>query len=204
MDGLAFQQKRNGVRLRYEFGEDSLAYANSDATGAAESRIPSEAIDLKHTIIFSKPMLTPLIGFCAGAGFALMGFAFLLPREGASAAAMAWVLWTAFCFMLFAAAGIRRGRGVKFTIFQTSMKQPIRVLHGKHHDAIVEELTRRRVAKLRRLYARIELGNDPHREAAKFTWLRDEKVIDEQEYQKAVSAIRQAVAEDTASDRLLS
>ena len=84
-----------------------------------------------------------------------------------------------------------------------SVKGSVAILRDKHHDSILGELQRRRIAQLRLNFSEIDFNNDLDSELRKHAWLRQEGVISREEYAYVEGLLRRhhdKTQSDTGSD----
>jgi hypothetical protein len=188
----AFEQKRRGIYVKYDFGDTTFAYTIRDKSGEAERTFKYEWIDAKNPYAFRPPSRTPasIIAVLWIAG-AVLVFAAAL-AENATARIVAGIPGVVL-IAIVAALKLWRGKGAKRTLFNTTVGQDkmvrVIVLEGEHHDAIVGEIKSRWRDRMRARLATVDLANDANKEAEKFRWLRDNEVIDEREYKVAMRRI---------------
>jgi hypothetical protein len=185
---MRLEQKRSGIHVTYDFGETALDYTLIDRSGQFQCIVQYESIDLKNYHTFRAPSDIIFTAVLLLAGAIFIALAMLsLEREVQS---FAGISGSAF---ISVAVGQACRRGVKQTLFKAGQRQ-IKVLDGKNHHAIVNEIKRRSKERIRTLYANVDLSNDPNKEAQKFRWLRENEIIDEHEYNAALSRIAAAQA----------
>jgi len=187
---MKFEQKRRGIHVEYVFGETTFDYTLSDRTGEFQKAFPYESVDVKHPHTFraSSSKLLILVSWLAGVFFILLA---LLTHE-TRVQILSGFFGALFISVVYALR-FGPGKGVKQTIFKTGETR-IKVLDGKDHDAIVDQLNRGWKERVRALYAAVDFSNDPNKEAQKFRWLRDNGVIEEHECETALKRIAAAHA----------
>src|SRR6185312_14046774 len=72
----------------------------------------------------------------------------------------------------------------------------IRIIKNKDHDAVVGEITARWKKRMRKLHSAINPANDPDKEIARFSWMKEAGVISEEELRSAVAQVRGAAAQN--------
>lgn len=78
-----------------------------------------------------------------------------------------------------------------FTLLQPTSGAggPVRIIHDKRHDDILQRIKSGRTARLRELHLAVSFENAPKQEERKFKWLLDQGVISEAEYQFAIARL---------------
>jgi hypothetical protein len=99
--------------------------------------------------------------------------------------------------LAFLVFGARRYGRKEFTVVPVA-KGTIRVLQDAQHDRLIGEMQHRRHAALRE-EAVIDDRNSPQRELRKFTWLKEQGAITEQEFETFRQKILNALAERPSS-----
>lgn len=75
---------------------------------------------------------------------------------------------------------------IKYSVFQTE-RGNILVIQDKNHDRIVSKLKSRRKSQLLSWYGDINPENDLQQEIAKFKWLKEQKIISEQDAEQKIA-----------------
>jgi hypothetical protein len=185
-----FLQKTYGKKLKFKFGEDQLGYTISDRSGEKEFSVPYEAINLKDpTSLFVRSRLLRVILLLAVVygGIACVAVNIHRTRDDPASVILVIVPLTAF----FLAEFFCKNVGKRYTIYQTSNKGPIQIMHGKDYSLISKGLQERWVARLKKLHGAINYDTDIAKEELKFKWLKENEVISEQEYQEILLKLNQ-------------
>jgi hypothetical protein len=69
---------------------------------------------------------------------------------------------------------------------------PVKIIEGDKGTKVLEALTSAWRAKLKRVYGQADLIRDPDKEIARLTWLRDNQVLNEEEWKSQVARVKQA------------
>jgi hypothetical protein len=198
-DPITFVQRGLGVRLRFEFGRDALAYAIADSSGEVGFSIGYEHIvaSTKSTVtvgnknFLKKALLAPA---------AVLGLAF---AAGQFNSAVSNALAAVGAVLLAGLLGARYLNllSVKYTLIDMQPRPAaarnlmLRIIQDKQHDALLAELMVRWKARHRELYLPVNLANDPAKETSKYAWLKARDLITEEEEARAVAAIRANAAQ---------
>src|SRR5262249_23926652 len=101
-----------------------------------------------------------------------------------------------WAFIIAGWSSLLVGRFARFdsTVIGTPQGR-ILVFDREGKDQIVTEIYRRRREEIRRKYSEVDFLNDPQHEIAKFTWLKGQGLISEQEFETAIGKITAARSE---------
>ena len=91
---------------------------------------------------------------------------------------------------------------VTYTVYKTEGAN-IFVIQDKKHDALVEELMKRRKAQLIAWYADINMENDVTNEINKFEWLAKQEVLTEEESRQKIEELKYYHREQSHEERIL-
>lgn len=190
---VTYRQSRLGVGAAFEFEDARLKYAFSDRTGEREFYVPYENIDVvnpaKLTVSMQNPNLA-LIAVALAGVFMIAGIGEPYPIEPA--------LRGLAIAMVAAAVVLARlkPRVLKSTLLQLtppapgSAGLPVRVLDDQYHEAILAEIRRRWRGRLRQLFGRINVNEDPSKQLQRLTWLRKNDVVSQDEFQQLTSELK--------------
>jgi hypothetical protein len=95
---------------------------------------------------------------------------------------------------------------VRITLFAVkvgSRIEKLSIINDAKQDEIMKRLRAGWVARIRKLYAKVRIGADPAQETQCFRWMLDQKVIDEAEFQRALTIIGSAMAQPSAGESKL-
>jgi hypothetical protein len=184
---------RFGMKLRYEFGPQELIYTRADLFETHRSSAQYENIgagDPSHlalnnrlftVVSFVIAVLVFVVTLTVIVAYQLGPWMVVIPL---------WVVPLTFLIIR-----MRTPFAYHFVLFPVSLDAfgsqgpPVWVWDDEQGQEVVDELAMRRRVRLRSLYAAVDPHNDPQREAAKFSWLRENEIIDEVEYRVALGEI---------------
>jgi hypothetical protein len=197
--GSPMVQRRIGLRYRFELGADSVKYSARDYSGERTIEIPYESINLGQPAYVTMTA-TPLFKRLFGLTLLYLLFAAAL---GAFVPVVA-IICAAATLPLSMTIIVGRLTGwtnIKFKLFQLQPYPPgaigpMRMIDDANGEQVLECLKQARKAKFRRLYARANLAADPNHEIARLTWLKDNEILSEDEWQLEVDRVRTSSADD--------
>lgn len=190
-------QAKLGVRLSFEFGPKQVKYAMRDFSGERHFSVPYEVINLSSpsVVVVNNPQFVRIMSIVIVVGLVAAG-AMPTAFPGISRGLVQDL--QLICLGLFATLWIGRLMklfAIKYTLLQMSPQppgaenHPLRIIHGKSHGAVFDELKSRWKVRVKQLYATVNISNDPAKEIARMAWLKEIEVIDDREYDRAVQQI---------------
>lgn len=193
MDEKTITQRKFGTQLKFQFGTDRLTYTLQDYSGERQFSVPYEVIKVLEpsTLVVNNLRLMRMLLWIP---VVIVVFAAVLPK-GAQAVAGAMVLFAAALAIFLFIARRFKVFSIKYTLLGMAPvpagagNQPIRIMHDVKHATILDAITARWKARLKRLYGTINLSNDLNKEIAKFSWLKEHAVITELEYHEALTEL---------------
>jgi hypothetical protein len=193
-------QRRIGLRIRFEVGEDALQYSMKDYSGERTFEIPYENINLTQPA-FLTLTATPLFRRLFGLALLFLLFAAALGAFMPDLAVLCG-LATLPLSLTIIVGRLTGWTNIHFRLFQLQPAtpgaiNPIRVIDDAKGEQIVDLIKQARKAKFRRLYAEPNLDTDPEREISRLTWLRDNDIITSEEWQAAIDWVRDSSREDS-------
>lgn len=180
-------QNRWGSKTRFQFGEDQLEFSLRDFSGEAASALKYENINLenKSTVTINVARrYYPLILIVGLLGAMILQISTPTVRELSLLPLLVAVL--AYFVLRYLKVVV-----VKFTILRpaSGAGTPIRIIHDKKHDEVLQRIKSSWIARLRKLHLAVDFARDVKLEAQKFKWLLDHKVISDAEYQDAIARL---------------
>jgi hypothetical protein len=192
---LKFVQRRVGVRLSFAIGPEGVEYSARERLVRRTVFVPYEALNPNQhgkMSVSGSPLFINLFGLSLI--YMLMAAAF-----GSVSVVVATILivlsvvmsisaivgrltgWTDLRFQILSLVGPAPGAW-----------GPIKIIEGDKGTKVLEALTAAWRAKLKRAYGQADLSGDPDKEIARLTWLRDNRVLDEEEWKAQVARAKQA------------
>jgi hypothetical protein len=200
MSDIEYQQRRPGIRLRFVFGAEELFFAFREL---GQER--SFAADYAHIFVDSPSHLS-IDSSTLGRRVVWAYLAFLVTMVGTAffwaPPPIAWGGITLLGVAAFLFAILRGTFTLDFILLPVAFDKfgehgrEMQVIDDETGAQVLEEIRNRRIHRLRTLYAFVDIDADPEREAGKFEWLRDNRVIDEAEYQAALEELRGLMSSD--------
>jgi hypothetical protein len=202
-DIVTYRQSRLGIGAAFEFEDLRLKYSFSDRTGQREFYVPYESIDVanpaKLTIKMHSPDLA-LISVALAGVFMIAGIGESYPIEPA-------LRGLAIAMVAAALVLPRLKPGVlESTLLQLTPQAPasgglpVRVLNDESHDAILAEIRRRWRNRLRQMFGRVNVNEDPGKQFQRLNWLRQNDVVSQAEFHQLASELK-ALATALAAPR---
>jgi hypothetical protein len=201
---LTFKQWNNFAKLSFRFSPDYLSFdiasSGSRRTGF-NTRYEALPGSFYYKTLRPRYLLIMFFLFMGGA-LTLAELVFDVPEPSAILNLRPVIFFSAYTAVLCAAGFALRGILRKdYTVLATPGGNILIAKRGAH-DAIIEQLQKRRMAALAKLVV-IDPAQSPWKEVKKFKWLRDEGVISDGEYQAYSQTIlhpmRQGTTEVTNS-----
>jgi hypothetical protein len=196
-------QKRFSVRLTHRFEKDRFVYTLRDLSGEIQFAPKYETLLMgaPYTFIVQEKRLQRLAVVALMAINAIALVMFLLHDRAAPLFGAIWLV------VLIALLVLQRlgAFSAKCTLLKMEPPPPgagklaIRVIQDKHHDEIMAELKARWLARLRQLHLAVNPLKQPVQEQSKFAWLRDNGVITDAEYDRAIEELRGVAAQPSAA-----
>lgn len=176
---LTFQQRRGSCRTSFRFGDDRLTYWIDNPGSIACMHIDYDELDPRTDGYVQK---SPWIRYSAIAmltlGFFVTLSSFAEQKYVPSPVLIIGGLFLAAYFLL----------QVRFTVFHVNRGRVL-VIQDRQHQAILNELEKRRVAALRSKYLTLDHTNEPGIELKKYHWLRRMNAITDLELQQFQSVL---------------
>jgi hypothetical protein len=184
-DDQEIVQKRFGYTNRFRFGEDQLKVTARDCSGESTRSMNYESINLD-----SSSTLKIKAGRRYGLLIALIGTALTMTIQYYCPGRLDFAL-VAAGVTVAAYFGLLNGITLTFTLLPPTSGAggPVRIIHDKHHNDILQRIKSGWIARLRKLHLAVNFENAPKQEERKFKWLLDQGVISEAEYQAAVARL---------------
>jgi hypothetical protein len=188
---MKFRQKKGRYKTSFEFGEEDLTYTFDSGTKVG-STVPYHKIPertgyrevrpwwLKYFTVF-------YLTLCA---ITIIYYMSLNDLDGL----FRTVYFATLIFLCVCLVGLRR-RGGGMTSFP--LNPALVILHDGQQQAIINEIMKRRLAMMKIKVAQVDSNRPYYEEAGKFSWLKEEGVISEQEYREArkkIAAMRDKAA----------
>lgn len=194
------EQRTFDRKTRFRFGEDKVEFRYVDPSGEVNASAFYEAVDLDNPtrvkVNASRQYLWIALALAVAATLGLGAL-------GAKAWANVPVLVYVGFLIAVRFGGLLSVRIVVLPVTIGNAVQRLRIIDDSKHDRVIERLRAGWAARMRKLYATVRHDGDPAQEAQRFRWLLDRKVIDEAEYENAMSLIRWASAEPDQNERTL-
>ena len=174
-----FQQKKRDTRIQFKFEPECLAYSIEDRNGANSTKISYQSIEFDFGRFSERNDWLRNVGliWCV---IGVLQAAYAYYANGAIQ--FFWLLIGTGCLIAY------RFLQTHYTDIRHDHGQ-IYVIRDDQHDAIVAEITQRRNQALLDIYGEVNAHNDPEAEARKFTWLKEQGVISESDYNKKIRSI---------------
>lgn len=196
MSDPVYKQTRFGEFRQFEFQADHLKYLERDRTGEREfvtgyetiGVLSPETITINTPIFVAKLYAVPVLVF-------MLAYSFLIEHQKIAGALFLFAVAILVAIMAMQALHVFK---IRFTTMLASpgpdsvVLRRLSIVPDKNHDVIMGEIAARWKARLKTLHGQIDLSSDPARELARFSWLRDHGIIDENEFSDAVQVIRHA------------
>jgi hypothetical protein len=185
-------QRKLGKRLTFQFGPEKLTYTIQDYSGEKQFSVFYESIGVLDPSIL-KVNQTRRLFF----GLRILGLILIaaILYQASRNAQVPVPLVGAFMILVLGTslANYLKLFTIKYTVLQLpagTVHGPVRIINDKHHAKILAELQARWKARIKKLHAAVNFANDPAKETAKFTWLRDRGVLSETEYHEALARLQ--------------
>jgi len=193
MSGLSstITQKGYSARLgkihkEFIFQENELIYSTADRTGKKTIHIPYESINLKkqQTVFVSsqRVFIRALLLYFFFGIFIINAFQNHL-NAGQLAFAITVLIGAGMAVLMYKTRG-----GITYTIIDAENDR-LHIIHDGQQDTIVDQIKAYRIARLRQLYAKVDMTALPEKEKSKFAWLKNNGIIDDTEYADALKSI---------------
>lgn len=175
-----FKQKRGAYRAKLYFGDEELTYTFDNGTTKVGSSVPYHKLPgrtnyreisvwwLRYAAVF-------YLTFSAIT-------AYYFTQQNDTQLMMIIMGMVTALFLLVCLFGLSR-RTVGITSFL--MSPPLSILHDGQEKLILDEIATRRLAMMKQKMGQVDTTKPYYEEAGRFSWLREEGVLDEQEYKAA-------------------
>jgi hypothetical protein len=177
---LQFKQRKGLCRAVFDFGEDELTYSFDNSRVKAGSTVPYHKVPnrtayreikmwwFRYTVVFAMTAWA----------LAMLHFSYVNDIADLARVSYATALFL-LCALLIALS--RRNRGVTYI----TLDPVLYVLHDGQQKAILDEIVKRRLDMMKKKLAQVDFNHPYFEEARKFKLLREEGVINDQEYRYA-------------------
>lgn len=174
-----YRQRVGRCSTRFEFGAEELTYM-FDSGGKAGSAVPYHKIP--HRPAFREVRLWWL-KYAALSYLVFCAIIVLYYQSAPDIERPVHILYYAtLAFLVLCFAGLRL-RTPGMTSF--ALDPPLVILQDRQADAILSEIMKRRSAMMRAKLAVVDTSRPCYEESAKFSWLREEAIISDEEYRDA-------------------
>lgn len=176
-------QRKSSNTHTFTFHEEHFNFAYNDNTGSDDNDFNYADFPQKASIQIEQNecvrnigvvwllLGTYQIGSAIYADISLSGKGFWL------AIGLACILWAHFSKVIYSRYKTDRG--------------DIYVIQGKNHDAIIQEINKRRSDQLRRWHGEFNPENELEIEIEKFKWLKDQSIITSEEAEQKIKQVRE-------------
>jgi hypothetical protein len=183
-EGIRFQQKRGGRRVRISIDRNGVDYEIRDANGESRFKASFEQIDPAQSHVVEKNIHLLQLG----AIWTLLCLVTALsclkdPSPAAWALPASFLLMSGYSFFNYF------WRKAAFTILRSDSGR-ICIIDGPKRDEILSELNSRRVATLRAKYLHLDHENHKKAEISKYNWLRRVGAITDVELSQFASMLQ--------------
>jgi hypothetical protein len=184
-DGQEIVQSRFGYTNRFRFGEDQLKVTSRNRSGESTRSLNYEIINLDDS-----STLKVKAGRRYGLLIALIGTALTMTIQYFCPGRLDFAV-VAACVTVVAYFGLLNVITLTFTLLQLAggAGEPIRIIHDKRHDEILQRIKSGWIARQRKLHLAVNSENAPKQEGRKFKWLLDQGVISDAEYQAVIAQL---------------
>lgn len=199
---MRFVQRRIGMRHSFVLNEDGFTYLFKNYSGERKLDVLYESINVKQFGSFTL-ISTPLY-------IRSFGLTLLTLLYAALSAIFSPFLSSFFILISLLLGGFalvlrfNPSSHIRFRVLQLqppppgSQGVPVRIIEDSSGDEIYAAILAARKSSLRRRYGEANLQADPEREIARLTWLKDNDVLNEQEWSVQVARVRSAQAQPSA------
>lgn len=174
-----FQQRRGACRTIFHFGNDKLVYWIDNPGATTCMNIDYDEMDPRTDVFVQKNV------WFRYSGIVTLALGFFLSLSAVSNQSYVPSPLLILGAALFAAYFLLQ---VRFTVFHVNRGRML-VIQDKQHQAILDELEKRRVAALRSKYLTFDHTNEPSIELKKYHWLRRMNAITDLELQQFQSVL---------------
>jgi hypothetical protein len=186
-DDREIVQSRFGYTNRIHFGQDQLKFISRDASGESTRSLNYEMINLDSSstvkVNAARRYYLPILAVGIVSTIIIQS---VCPRR----LDLAWAA-TGISVAAYVVLRYLNMITVTFTLLRPTggAGAPIRIIHDKHHDEVLQRIKSGWIARLRKLHLAVNFENAPKQEERKFKWLVDHGAISEAEYQDAVASL---------------
>ena len=179
---MQIEQKKRATKLRFTFEDERFNYAYEDEHGSGDADIAYGELPANKTIRIEQNLWLRNVGYiwCV---VGLIQVVLVFSSRGSFAGTGFWLLLGLGCLAWWRLTKLR------YTVFQPE-QGGVFILQDKNHDRIVEELQTRRRKQLLDWYGEVNLESDYDNELKKFDWLRDQKVLSEDELKRKIEQLK--------------
>lgn len=182
-------QRKFGVWSQYRFEAKQLDYTLRDYSGELQFSVPYEAIDTAgaSTLLVNNLRLLRILAVASLLAIFVIASVIHVGRTYSAGMAIAIGVWLATILLVRSL----RLLAIRYTILPVpAVGKRLRIIVGRNHDAILDEIRARWRVRIRELYGSINFGSDSEKELARFSWMKQHAVITEGEYQAIVEKLR--------------
>lgn len=176
-------QKKGAVKSTFDFTDEKLKYSFKESSGKNTFSVDYDLIPHENfSEIEEKNAWFRNLGIL----WSLLGLALTAVKfyETGTLSLSIWVTIGFICLLVYWFSK------TSYTVLDTSNGR-ILILKDKKHDKVLRELDARRRKQWNDIYNKFDMENDPNAEINKFKWLKEQGVIDENEFQDRVKEISQ-------------
>jgi len=177
---MEIKQAKNSNRIRFNFGEEELDYGLEDSSGGRSFSVRYEDISRdRQTLIERNQWLrnAGLLWLAIGTVLTALSFA---SEKGPHFSI--WLAIGAACYVIY------RVRSTHFTVVPTRHGN-IFVIDDSEGSIVLDEITKRRAAHLRREYDFIPTNDSPDQCRSRFRWLHREGALTDEDLTQRLAAV---------------
>lgn len=178
---MEMKQKKKSNTHVFTFFDDHFNFAYKDKSGSGDTDFSYADVPKKASIQIEQNEWLRNVGFlwCV-IGVVQLGISIY---QGTSIAGKGF--WLVIGLVSLAWAYFSK---VRYSVFRTD-RGNIFVIHDKQHDAIIDELNRRKMDQMLAWYGEVNAQNSLEQEIQKFKWLAEEKVMSREESEKKIAMV---------------
>ena len=177
---MKIEQKRFSTKTSFNFEDDGITYEIRDGSGGTTFRTDYEDIAFETSFFEERNVWLRNAGYFWLA-LGLLGMAIRFSDTGRPVPPI-WLYIGIGCVVAY------YWRRSSYTVFDAP-KGRIHVIRDQKHDAIVDELVKRRRACYRSRYAAVDPTTSPELEERRFAWLHEHDIISDKEHAAALKQI---------------
>ena len=177
---MKIEQKRFSTRTSFTFEDDGATYEIRDGSGGTTFRADYEDISFETSFFEERNLWLRNAGYLWIA-IGVLGMILRFADTGRPVPPI-WLYIGIGCVVAY------YWRRSSYTVFDAP-KGRIHVIRDQKHDAIVDEIVKRRRACYRSRYATVDPTNSPELEERRFAWLHEHDIISDEEHAAALKQI---------------